>query len=194
MAPGSNQMARVAAKRHSRCQHLPRKRHPPHAAIAAQLRPMQQKPTGRHPGNGRRRHSWQGRRHVKKARRNQCQRKAGTIAPAKKLTTTSHHPTADAAYRPFGTPKRHVSTCETCRFAAKNGTSQKAANLTSQPSASQSVSLSSANRGRSTETLTPTASKSHSQTSPVAIQSGRRRWPTPTRPSRENAAAEAQPT
>lgn len=60
MAPGSNQMARIAAKRHSRCQHLLRKRHPPHAAIAAQLRPMQQKPTGRHPGNGRRRHSWQG--------------------------------------------------------------------------------------------------------------------------------------
>lgn len=143
MAPGSNQMARVAAKRHSRCQHLPRKRHPPHAAIAAQLRPMQQKPTGRHPGNGRRRHSWQGRRHVKKARRNQCQRKAGTIAPAKKLTTTSRHPTADAAYRPLGTPKRHVSTCETCRFAARNGTSQKAANLTPQPSASQSVSPSS---------------------------------------------------
>lgn len=61
----------------------------------------------------------------------------------KKLTTTSRHPTADAAYRPFGTPKRHVSTCETCRFAARNGTSQKAANLTSQPSASQSVSPSS---------------------------------------------------
>lgn len=60
MTPGSNQMARIAAKRHSRCQHLLRKRHPPHAAIAAQLRPMQQKPTGRHPGNGRRRHSWQG--------------------------------------------------------------------------------------------------------------------------------------
>ena len=65
------------------------------------------------------------------------------LRPQKKLTTTSRHPTADAAYRPFGTPKRHVSTCETCRFAARNGTSQKAANLTSQPSASQSVSLSS---------------------------------------------------
>lgn len=65
------------------------------------------------------------------------------LRPQKKLTTTSRHPTADAAYRPFGTPKRHVSTCETCRFAARNGTSQKAANLTSQPSASQSVSPSS---------------------------------------------------
>lgn len=124
MAPGSNQMARIAAKRHSRCQHLPRKRHPPHAAIAAQLRPMQQKPTGRHPGNGRRRHSWQGRRHVKKARRNQCQRKAGTIAPAKKtynhkppsqcrrrITAVRHSKTAriDMRNMPFCSLKRHVS-------------------------------------------------------------------------------------
>lgn len=124
MAPGSNQMARIAAKRHSRCQHLPRKRHPPHAAIAAQLRPMQQKPTWRHPGNGHRRHSWQGRRHVKKARRNQCQRKAGTIAPAKKtynhkppshcrrrITAVRHSKTAhiDMRNMPFCSLKRHVS-------------------------------------------------------------------------------------
>ena len=194
MAPGSNQMARVAAKRHSCCQHLLRKRHPPHAAIAAQLRPMQQKPTGRHPGNGRRRHSWQGRRHVKKARRNQCQRKAGNIAPAKKtynpkppshcrrrIPAVRHSKTAriDMRNMPFCSLKRHVS----------EGSKPNAA-----PPAIQSVSPSShqpwpehrdidANRQQKPQ---PNKPRCHTVRPPPVANAPR--------PSRENATAEAQPT